>query len=175
MFSSWGHFLTLRTSRCKATSPPPSSRSCTLTFRSVAWNTGRSTRQPSPLDEGEEIHCCTPPLPSPPLPSPPLPSPPLFPPRPLHLPLSVRLMIESVSLSASVVTGSPLLVVRLMVDGTYLLLSNCQGGCTTDLQQGKHPASTAHRKHTHGATCSKVSILLALLTGNTLMVLPATR
>ena len=149
-----------------AMSPPPSSRSCILTFRSVAWNTGRSTCQPSPLHEGEKqwgFHCCScwflsvdlplysllfsflsPPLPlSPSLP--PLPSPP---PRPLHLPLSVRLMIESVSLSASVVTGSPLLVVRLMVDGTYLLLSNCQGGCTTDLQQGKPPASTAHRKPT---------------------------
>jgi len=54
--------------------------------------------------------------------------------RPLHLPLSVMLMIQSVSLSTNVVTGSPLLVVKLIVDGAYLFLSNSQEDTTSQQQ-----------------------------------------
>ena len=43
---------------------------------------------------------------------------------PLYLPLCVLLTISSVQLSTSVVAGSPLLVVRVIVDPTYLSLSD---------------------------------------------------
>ena len=46
--------------------------------------------------------------------------------RPLCLPLTLLLQMDTISLSTSVVTGSPVLVVRLVMDGTYLLLSNEQ-------------------------------------------------
>lgn len=48
-----------------------------------------------------------------------LPSPP-SPPSPLHLPLSALLGVSSVQLSTSLVAGSPLVVVRILVDHTHL-------------------------------------------------------
>ena len=47
-------------------------------------------------------------------------------PRPLHLPLHVLVCLDSVSLSTSLVTGAPVLVLRLVTDGTYLLLAHQQ-------------------------------------------------
>jgi autophagy-related protein 2 len=43
---------------------------------------------------------------------------------PLHLPLTALLSVSSVQLSTSLVVGSPLLVVRVLVDHTHLALSN---------------------------------------------------
>ena len=46
--------------------------------------------------------------------------------RPLYLPLHVLLSLDSVSLSTNLVTGAPVLVLKLVVDGTYLSLANQQ-------------------------------------------------
>ena len=46
--------------------------------------------------------------------------------RPLYLPLHVLLSFDSMSLSTNLVTGAPVLVLKLVVDGTYLSLANQQ-------------------------------------------------
>lgn len=46
--------------------------------------------------------------------------------KPLHLPLHMLLCLDSVSLSTSLVTGAPVLVLRLVTDGVYLLLAHEQ-------------------------------------------------
>lgn len=43
---------------------------------------------------------------------------------PLYLPMTVFLGVSSVQLSTSIVAGSPLLVVRILVDHTHLALSD---------------------------------------------------
>lgn len=43
---------------------------------------------------------------------------------PLYLPLVATVLLDSVSLSTSLVTGAPVQVVRVVLDGVYLLLAN---------------------------------------------------
>lgn len=43
---------------------------------------------------------------------------------PLYLPMTVLMGVSSVQLSTSIVAGSPLLVVRILVDHTHLALSD---------------------------------------------------
>ena len=55
--------------------------------------------------------------------------------RPLYLPLHVLLSFDTVSLSTNLVTGAPVLVLRLVIDGTYLSLANrhLSGGVASSL------------------------------------------
>ena len=55
--------------------------------------------------------------------------------RPLYLPLHVLLSFDTVSLSTNLITGAPVLVLRLVVDGTYLSLANLHlpGGVASSL------------------------------------------
>ncbi|XP_064403938.1 autophagy-related protein 2 homolog B-like isoform X2 [Halichondria panicea] len=46
--------------------------------------------------------------------------------KPLHLPLHLLLTLDSVSVSTSLVTGAPVMVVRLIADNTQILLSHEQ-------------------------------------------------
>lgn len=48
----------------------------------------------------------------------------LHPHSPLYLPISVLMGVSSIQLSTSIVAGSPLLVVRILVDHTHLALSD---------------------------------------------------
>ena len=52
---------------------------------------------------------------------------------PLYLPLHVFLSFDSVSLSTNLVTGAPVLVLKLVVDGTYLSLASRQPDSSTPL------------------------------------------
>ena len=48
--------------------------------------------------------------------------------RPLYLPLVATLVMDSISLSTSIVGGAPVHVVRVVLDGIYLLLTSSHCG-----------------------------------------------
>jgi hypothetical protein len=64
--------------------------------------------------------------------------------RPLYLPLHVLLSFDSVSLSTNLVTGAPVLVLKLVVDGTYLSLANQQLRHRGAAKGGGGPGSMHH-------------------------------
>ena len=74
---------------------------------------------------------------------------------PLHLPLRMLLGVGSVQLSTSLVAGSPLLVVRLLVDHTNLALSD---------SPPHHPPSLRGTQYT--SSCGSLSFCLSVFSSS---------
>ena len=81
--------------------------------------------------------------------------------RPLYLPLNVLLSFDSVSLSTNLVTGAPVLVLKLVVDGTYLSLANQQlqrhTGSSSDAGTGGGGGATG--RHASAGSMHHVCVL----------------